>query len=1443
MPIANVTKEIALGSANTLNLPISNGIDTNGYWFIYIPNNAGNSTTGSNIKPYKWETILDQQSANTITGMDGSIGIIQESWEGSTIDYHGSAIQHIGAGTNAITGTVEDDAFFFVHQGAAEASDDVFYWDRMYLDNTTSEWLYYQYHQHSPPTLPAGANTRITMAPAGGYIVPSDKAYGYQLGVAQRTRGTDYATVLGRVHTPSIGGAHNSHNDVTLPSGTEQDYMAGGILTGSSDRFHAFYISANSTNWDVFSRTYSDSTTSFSTEVSLGVYDLADPTFSPLQNYSQYPVRASCGDKLSTNIYVPVIYNNGSNFDLKIWKMTDGSSLSSGSLTVENILTNVAARPDCQIIARSGTSTVYALVTDPAAGGVSLYTSTGDGTWTDEGQVVTNVNTNYVRVHGFRYDSTTTKYYCLLSGTQDNSGTYTGSGLYSFQLTGAFQGYSHLDYDTANSNVFGSFIVKDPLVAGFLKFDHVTGMITRDAANTEPEGIASNVSIMTYDVATPEFHNKVEVNTKSNEYYNMGITLSDGRKALAGRTEDGPTNRGDVDIFLSLVEPDGETISFSWGGSGDDYFTGLIEDTDNNCLWLSGYGKSEFAEKKDIWKHGFVRQLSYANTYSFSWNDSVVDTTGNIYLAGTTDGVDEAWDPGMGNGSYSQKERMVVAKYNANFEIQWQKEVLPVQATGYNTNLFARSIDVDSSGDVYVSFRYFREGVDIGSEDVDYAVRKFSGTDGTTQWTKIINISSFLPFVSDNQFAPIVSIVANSSSEYLCLAGTERNFGIPEDRAAVIAVCNKDTGDFIKVGSIEEVQIHNMRSRKSNDGKILLSGSQYYPSDSSNAIFIVYDTSPSTMSSETVFVYGDNTSKFSQDTVGRDIDVFNTANSENIYQYIAVGTDGLSNTFYLSLWANSTTQGVNWANTSSSMAAGTSTPVYVSCMHTSEGKRAFIACNTTSLGTTNITGSGASINSVANSGIIDWTNSFGGSGTDTVENITFDSIESNFIIVGGSSSQSTGGTTKDGYFARFEKYGFGQGIYHKSGAVSNTYYYSNTSSAIVSSGVSNKSTTSYTVVESATGASTMTNGPLTDAGAAVLTSTNYDSAWPTSKYSGFLVKCDLAAIQTFKNSAQHKSNKINDIRVTANSDMFTFHQVATAGDGVADDGNVFCYDLIKHTDGRIYSIWQTSGSVQKINTGTSGVYDYMLNLFTVANNDIEFYQNGTADDEEAYALTEISDANNSVLFVGRTTGTIGNTLFGGIDIFLGRFNPTDDSFSYRSTGSGNNGDRALNVHDLGTSNQAIVVIETDGELHGKTPTGGKDIGVIYFDYTTFDFYGAAGTFLKGSASDEQFDQEGKISTNLGDGRIAMVTRSPGTFADDGVTFGNQDIGLAIFDTNANTFTSFQTGSTASDIPAGISSIGSDILISGWSFATFDFEHHGVYVNFDASKGLVGKNSV
>jgi plastocyanin len=768
MAIANLTREVTLGDSDFLGVPAMHHISDAGYWYYYHPADydSNNVLAGNSIVSYEWDAILPVVTADRLSGttynieLDGTIVFIDDSTNGvydanTQVRYHGGCIQDIGPGVNDITNVSENDAFFFSHIGTfgddgttapGTLQDDAFYWDRLYQENAGGDWAFYQYHKHLPSNYSKYDDGRIVFG-SDGFIRPADKQFGYLINILAKQGQNAYSVPLARIHTPSVGGAHNSHNDVTLPNTAGINYLPGGILKGGSNRFHAFYMSKTTNGWNLYSRTYTSSSGSFTPEVNYGDQtDIADAVFNPYPGgndnaegtQSSYSFRASSGHVFGSKIYVPVVteaairsnltaevtdivgggiiyavtvgrdregshaernqptiymkvgdtltFENsqyaahpmyirdttsinptptshnvagasgggtGSStltftpqtaetvyyicslhsgmygqiviterdgtFDQQIWSFTDANTISPGTLNKIDLpfqFQGQPYKPDCYI--SSVGSNLYIAASGGLQGGAQLFscnlsTLDSEGQLTFEGNIVTNDSDDYLRMHGFKYNASTTKFFTLLSGVNGGVGNYDGKGLYSFDLAGgAFNGYEHMSYDPTT----GGYTTRQALQSGHLVYNHSTAQIEYNTG-TEPEGIATGTSILQFATASPSFYNKKEINTgQSEEYYFQGIYLEDGRKALVGRLEGHPETTGAEntgDLLLTIVDNENNSVSYTWGGDGDNFLTGIIEDKENNKLILSGYSKGELAPKGDQWVHGWGRNLHQSN--------------------------------------------------------------------------------------------------------------------------------------------------------------------------------------------------------------------------------------------------------------------------------------------------------------------------------------------------------------------------------------------------------------------------------------------------------------------------------------------------------------------------------------------------------------------------------------------------------------------------------------------------------------------------------------------------------------------------------------------------------------------------------------------------------------------------------------------------------------
>jgi len=1389
MAITNSQRDVDLSTIlnnSYLNIPITDGISPTGYWYYHTPVNANNTSLGTNVTIYRWGNALPLVGSVSALTIDGTFALITESWDGANVKYHGGCIEWVGSGVNDITNEVEDDAFFFAHLGTLSTApdDDIFYWDRAYEPEAGSNWDYYQYHAHSPTFYPNYENGRQVIG-AGGYINPSDKAYGYMITTQVKSGGVTYSSVLGRVHTPSIGGAHNSHNDVTLPTAANKNYMPGGILKGIGERFHAFYIAANGANWDIFTRTFTVAAQSFGAQTTLGTYDLADPFFNPtLNQQSQYPLRAACGASFGARIYFPVILNNAtSGFDLEIWSFNSLDTIAGGSLTRQVLVSGATARPDCYC-ATLGTTALYALFTDVAGGGTDLWKYDGT-TWTSQGSFLTNNSADPIRVHGFEFNSQDFRWYALLSGTASGGGSYLGPGLYSFDLDDAFTGYNHLDYDATNN----SFVKRGKLAAGYLKYTPSIATYTR-VNDIEPKAIAADTLVFDYTQPNNQWYNRRSVGFGGNDFYYHSITLQDGRRFACGQVTDNEGNfgsPGSADFLVSIYSADlSSAVHLAAGTSGDDYLTGCWEDAANRRIYMTGYCKGAVVPKGDIWIHGWCRNLSDGGS-AMEWADMAVDSEGNVYLIGSHDA---GW--------------LMIAKYDRNYNLIWQKRL------GDDTSFsdIGLGVAVDSADNVY--FCGSTEEVGQGLKD---ALLFKMNTSGTLLWAKAYGNAS------NNTATSVACILDGSDIRVILSIVTESD---------TVFLITDSSGTIVEQNSVTGLKVNRVRADlgQTTAGRFLFAGNDA-ASDGRFGMCQLDD--PTRM---VQWICGINTAG------NVDLKDITTTQSPDINQdnakYAIVGKDDTVG--YVANYNVNEDAGVYTITESWKKQVSSSELRGVICTPLTEAVRTVYAVGTTSAG--NVATMGMQEGLMTAWSVTDGTNQyknvFGHDMDEEWVGIAWDYYHRNVLAVGWSESHSD---SRDAIFFRYDKFGFGTGVYNNTATGTSPYYYNKTTVATANSTATLDTVTAPT--DTAGGMTATSYTPFIEN--SDYTARNFDGAFGANGvFTGIIAYFDLDKFQQYLNSEEYRSQaagKCNPlIYVSDPTSIGGFYQFATVGDGSADDGNIFAYDVIRHSNGTVWAIGQTSGDITMTNAGLSGVYDYLLVELDPATGELEFYQNGTEKDEETYALTEL--ANGNIAYVGRTSGNLGGVNSGGYDIFLGMFNTNTETSSYFSIGSGLD-DVAVNVHDLG-SNTAAITYFTYGNVGNATVNfGSQDIGVIKFDYNTNTW---GNSYQIGSTTSELSEQNGKPSALLSNDRIAVICSTAGVFADDAVTFGFLDLGLGILNFTTGEWKKYQLGTTANEVCSSVSRFGDTLLLGGNAGGSFDDKIDAIFVEFDAQEGLVGRSS-
>ncbi|MEN6319722.1 MAG: SBBP repeat-containing protein [Syntrophaceae bacterium] len=230
----------------------------------------------------------------------------------------------------------------------------------------------------------------------------------------------------------------------------------------------------------------------------------------------------------------------------------------------------------------------------------------------------------------------------------------------------------------------------------------------------------------------------------TNYDYSQGVAVdTNGNVYVTGYTSgslDGNTNAGGTDIFLVKYDAAGtKQWTRQLGSSSDERAQGVAVDT-NGDLYVTGYTSGSLdgntkAGGIDIFlvKYDAAGTKQWTRQLGSSSNDIAqgvaVDTSGNIYVTGSTNG---SLDGNTNAGNYD----MFLVKYNAAGTKQWTRQL------GSSSDDEATGVAVDTNGNLYVT------GKTNGSLDgntsagnYDMFLVKYNAA-GAKQWTRQLGTST-----------------------------------------------------------------------------------------------------------------------------------------------------------------------------------------------------------------------------------------------------------------------------------------------------------------------------------------------------------------------------------------------------------------------------------------------------------------------------------------------------------------------------------------------------------------------------------------------------------------------------------------------------------------------------------------------------------------------------
>ena len=282
---------------------------------------------------------------------------------------------------------------------------------------------------------------------------------------------------------------------------------------------------------------------------------------------------------------------------------------------------------------------------------------------------------------------------------------------------------------------------------------YITGYTNGNLDKKNNAGLA-DAFVAKYDKDGNKLWVKLSGTSEEDEAYGITVDKS-GNAFITGYTNgnlDQQTNNGKYDIFVTKFDSDGNKLWTQLSGTSmTDKGFDIIVDSNGNFYVTgqsSGYGTLDGEVKfgnSDIFviKYGsdsqklWTRVLGTANIEEGQAID--VDTNGNIYVTGKTDGKLDKQEKTGGLYCYNT----FIAKYDKDGNKQWTKLTGNYTTNNSQPSAYSNDIVCDANGNIFIT-GYTEGSLDsqsnAGKDDI--FIMKYD-KDGNKLWTKQSGTSSF----------------------------------------------------------------------------------------------------------------------------------------------------------------------------------------------------------------------------------------------------------------------------------------------------------------------------------------------------------------------------------------------------------------------------------------------------------------------------------------------------------------------------------------------------------------------------------------------------------------------------------------------------------------------------------------------------------------------------